>query len=443
MRRSRGWLGQWKWLRPGMGVKRWLVLLAAGLLLLGLAVTALTRIPGVWRTLERLHAAEVNPILEVVLLGGCGLAIVALAVFGLNRTLISAFRRSDQAEVAEVVYRHRQRQRGPKVVAIGGGHGLNTLLRGLKEHTDNITAIVTVADDGGSSGRLRRELGMLPPGDFRNCLAALSDAEGLVTQLFQYRFAEGTDLDGHSFGNLYLTAMTAITGSFEGALEESSRVLVVRGRVMPSTLAQVTLAAEVLAPEQLETVGFEDAPAAAKLGRNGHNRVVQVIGESNIGHSQGRIQRVYLQPQDAPAYPKAIRAVLDADLIVIGPGSLYTSVLPNLLVRDLREALASSLAPKAYVCNVATQAGETAGYDVQDHAEALISHVGRDVFSVVVANSNLIPDKTPGGGAEWVLPPKHGALDVPLLLADLADNQYPWRHDPAKLADALMGLIAE
>ncbi len=448
MRRSGRWLGQWKWLRPGMGVKRWLALLAAGLLLLGLAVTALPRIPGVWHILERLHAAEVSPVLEVVLFGGCGLAIVALAVIGLNRTLVSAFRRSDQAEVAEVVYRHRQRQRGPKVVAIGGGHGLNTLLRGLKEHTDNITAIVTVADDGGSSGRLRRELGMLPPGDFRNCLAALSDAEGLVTQLFQYRFAENGDLDGHSFGNLYLTAMTAITGSFEGALEESSRVLAVRGRVMPSTLAQVTLAAEVLAPEaaapeQLEAVEFPDAPVAAKLGRNGHNRVMQVIGESNIGHSQGRIQRVYLQPQDAPAYPKAIRAVLDADLIVIGPGSLYTSVLPNLLVPDLRDALASSLAPKAYVCNVATQAGETAGYDVQDHVEALISHVGRDVFSIVVANSNLIPGKTPGGGAEWVLPPEQGALDIPLLLADLADNQYPWRHDPAKLAEALMGLIAE
>lgn len=439
MRRSGRWLGQWKWLRPGMGVKRWLALLVAGLLLLGLAVTALPRIPGVWTVLQRLHSATISPVLEVLLYGGCGLAVVALAVFGLNRTLVSAFRRSDQVEVAEVVYRHRQRQRGPKVVAIGGGHGLNTLLRGLKEHTDNITAIVTVADDGGSSGRLRRELGMLPPGDFRNCLAALSDAEGLVTQLFQYRFAEDSDLDGHSFGNLYLTAMTAITGSFEAALEESSRVLAVRGRVIPSTLAQVTLAAEVLAPEP---VGIS-AAAAAKPGANGHGRMIQVVGESNIGHAEGRIQRVYLQPQDAPAYPKAIRAVLDADLIVIGPGSLYTSVLPNLLVRDLRDALASSLAPKAYVCNVATQAGETAGYDVQDHAEALISHVGRDVFSIVVANSNLIPGKTPGGGAEWVLPPKPEAVDYPLLLADLADNQYPWRHDPTKLAQALMGLIAE
>jgi uncharacterized cofD-like protein len=443
MRRSGRWLGQWKWLRPGMGVKRWLALLATGLLLLGLAVTALPRIPAVWQVLERLHAAEVSPVIEVILFGGCGLAIVALAVLGLNRTLVSAFRRSDQAEVADVVYRHRQRQRGPKVVAIGGGHGLNTLLRGLKEHTDNITAIVTVADDGGSSGRLRRELGMLPPGDFRNCLAALSDAEGLVSQLFQYRFGEDSDLDGHSFGNLYLTAMTAITGSFEGALEESSRVLAVRGRVIPSTLAQVTLAAEVLAPEELEPISYQDAPAGAKLGTNGHNRVIQVIGESNIGLSQGRIQRVYLQPEDAPAYPTAIRAVLDADLVVIGPGSLYTSVLPNLLVPHLRDALASSPAPKAYVCNVATQAGETAGYDVHDHVEALMSHVGRDVFSVVVANSNLIPGKTPGGGAEWVLPPKLDEVDYPLMLADLADDQYPWRHDPAKLAQCLISLVLE
>ena len=441
MRRLGRRFGQWKWLRPGMGVKRWLAVLAVGLALLALAVTALARIPAARGLFDNLLVARISPLFEFGLLGGCGLAVVALAVFGLNRTIVSAFRRSDQVEVAEVVYRHRQRQRGPKVVAIGGGHGLNTLLRGLKQHTDNITAIVTVADDGGSSGRLRRELGMLPPGDFRNCLAALSDAEGLVSELFQYRFAEGTDLDGHSFGNLYLSAMTAITGSFEGALEESSRVLAVRGRVIPSTLAQVTLSAEVLAPE---SVGALPTAGSGSNGRGaGQGRMIQVRGESNIGHSEGRIQRVYLDPEDAPAYPKAIRAVLDADLIVIGPGSLYTSVLPNLLVRDLRDALVSAAAPKAYVCNVATQAGETAGYDVQDHVEALISHVGRDVFSVVVANDNLIPGKTPGGGAEWVLPPGPESSGYPLVLADLADDQHPWRHDPRKLAQALIDLVEE
>lgn len=433
----RGWLGrysQWKWLRPGMGVKRWLVLLVVGLVLLGLAVAALPRISAVWGQLQRLHVAQVDPVVEMVVFGAAGLVLVALAVFGLNRTLVSAFRRGNQAEVAEVVYRHRQRQRGPKVVAVGGGHGLNTLLRGLKQVTDNITAIVTVADDGGSSGRLRRDLGMLPPGDFRNCLAALSESEGLVSELFQYRFGEDTDLDGHSFGNLYLTAMTAITGSFEAALEESSRVLAVRGRVIPSTLAQVTLAAEVLAAEGVAGPG---RPA-----------VTLIRGESNIGHAEGRIQRVYLQPEDPPAYPEAIRALLDADLIVIGPGSLYTSVLPNLLVPDLCAALESAQALKVYVCNVATQAGETAGYDVTDHVDALTSHVGRGVFSVVLANGNIIPGRALGGGAEWVCPPERTANQrepdgYQFLLADLVDAEYPWRHDPVKLAHALMSLIGD
>ena len=419
--------GQWKWLRPGMGVKRWLVLLIAGLVSLGLAVATLPRISGVWALLQRLRVAEIDPVIEMMLFGAAGIVLVAVAILGINRTMVSAFRRGNQTEVAEVVYRHRQRQRGPKVVAVGGGHGLNTLLRGLKQHTDNITAIVTVADDGGSSGRLRRDLGMLPPGDFRNCLAALSDAEGLVSQLFQYRFAENTDLEGHSFGNLYLSAMTAITGSFESALEESSRVLAVRGRVMPSTLAQVTLAAEVIAPQL--------------AGSSGRSAVSHVLGESNIGHAEGRIQRVYLQPQDAPAYPQAIRAILDADLIVLGPGSLYTSVLPNLLVRDLCSAVESSAAIKVYVCNVATQAGETSGYDVTDHVEALTSHVGRGVFSVVLGNGNLMPDRELGGGAEWVRPPEREPEGYRLLLADLVDGQYPWRHDSAKLALALMSLI--
>jgi uncharacterized cofD-like protein len=225
--------------------------------------------------------------------------------------------------------------------------------------------------------------------------------------------------------------MTAITGSFEGALEESSRVLAVRGRVMPSTLAQVTLAAEVFAPQ---TAGGDARPL-----------LTHIRGESNIGHTEGRIQRVYLEPQDAPAYPQAIRAILDADLIVIGPGSLFTSVLPNLLVQDLCSALESARAVKVYVCNVATQAGETAGYNVVDHVEALTSHVGRGVFSIVLANGNIIPGQTLGGtgSAEWVHPPSGDLEGYRLVLADLVDAQHPWRHDSAKLAQALMSLSDE
>lgn len=428
----RQWVEQfshWKWLRPGMGVKRWLALLLVGLALLVWAATLLPRaieLSGLWQWQQDLLPPAVNPVVELAVFLIAGGGLVVWAVFGLNHTLLSPFRGRRQTEVADVLYRHRHRQRGPKIVAIGGGHGLNTLLRGLKEHTDNITAVVTVADDGGSSGRLRRELGMLPPGDFRNCMAALSDDEGLLSQLFQYRFGGDTDLDGHSFGNLYLTAMTAITGSFEDALEESGKVLTMRGRVMPSTLAQVVLCAEVL---------IEDA--------DGRSRVITVRGESNVGEAGGRIQRVYLEPENPPAFPRAIHAILDADLIVIGPGSLYTSVLPNLLVPDLAQAILGSQAVKVYVCNVATQAGETAGYNLTDHVTVLREHVGRGLFSAVLANSTFTGQPPPGTGVGWVDLPQAGAVDYRLVTGDLVDAQYPWRHDPAKLAQALVSLAGD
>jgi len=425
-------LGHFRWLLPGLGVKRWVVLLLVGIIPLALAVADLPRVTvlsGLGKVIDRLHIPAVDPAVEALAFALVGLLLVATAVYNLNRSLLSAYRRGNQAELVDVVYRHRHRQRGPKVVAIGGGHGLHTLLRGLKEHTDHITAIVTVADDGGSSGRLRRDFGMLPPGDFRNCLAALSDAEGLVSQLMQYRFGADSDLEGHSFGNLYLTAMTAITGSFEAALAESSRVLAVRGQVIPSTLSQVTLCAEVLTPEP-------DGD-----GNKPHLRLVR--GESKIGRLGDRVQRVYLEPEDVPAYPGAIRAILEADLIVIGPGSLYTSVLPNLLVPDLARALAVATAPKVYVCNVATQAGETEGYDVDAHVDALQSHIGRGVISLVLANNNLQGNPPPGPGVNWVQLPEKAPGRYRLVTADLVDMQYPWRHDSQKLAHALMALLED
>lgn len=412
-----------KWLRPGMGVKRWVVLMVIGLALLILAVSVLLQ--GAPFLAETWLPSGASRGLAVALLLSVGSALVIWPAYRISRTILAAFQRTDRQEVVDVVYRHRQRQRGPKIVAIGGGHGLNTLLRGLKTYTDHITAIVTVADDGGSSGRLRRDLGMLPPGDFRNCLAALSEAEGLVSQLFQYRFGADTDLEGHSFGNLYLTAMTAITGSFEAALAESSRVLAVRGRVIPSTLAQVTLCAEI------QAVGVE-----------GGSRLVVVRGESAIGQAKGRIRRVYLDPDTPPAYPEAIRAILEADLIVIGPGSLYTSVLPNLLVPDLTRALVSAAATKVYVCNVATQPGETEGYDVADHVQALQQHVGRSPISTVLSNDTFLSERPPGAGADWVRPGRAGKADYRLVMRDLVDRQYPWRHDPERLAQAVLALIS-
>jgi uncharacterized cofD-like protein len=445
------WARRWprlKWLVPGMHVKRWVLLYVAGFVLAGLGIAALPEAlgAGVWQR-AALYLRELlpHPQIPVISLLVAGLACVVIAFIGLYRSLLSAFRRTGQGDVVDVVYRHRQRQRGPKVVAIGGGHGLNTLLRGLKEETDNITAIVTVADDGGSSGRLRRELGVLPPGDFRNCIAALSDAEGLMTQLFQYRFGDESGLGGHSFGNLYITAMAAITGSFESALAESGRVLAVRGRVMPSTLAEINLCAEVMQPLPAVAAGGATGAAAVdgatKADQPAAGHWEKVCGESRIGELTGRIAHVYLQPENVPAYPEAIRAVLEADLILIGPGSLYTSVLPNLLVPDLASAIVAARAPKVYICNVATQPGETAGYDVSSHVQALRQHVGNNMFHTVLANHTFSKVRPPGAGADWVHLPRPETVDYRLVTGDLVDYAYPWRHDPAKLAQAVMEFL--
>jgi uncharacterized cofD-like protein len=278
-----------------------------------------------------------------------------------------------------------------------------------------------VADDGGSSGRLRRELGVLPPGDFRNCIAALAQSESLTTQLFQYRFTEGQGLDGHSFGNLFIAAMASVTGSFESALAESSRVLAVQGRILPSTLQNVTLMADL----------YEEVDG----------RLNRVAGESSITKTGGTIERVYLDPVDVRPYPEAIRAILDAELVVLGPGSLYTSILPNLLVRDIVQAIRASRALKVYVCNVATQHGETDGYSVADHLEAIYRHVGRKLVDVVLANDRLSVDfsAAPPGVGELVIP--GDVQGARLIEANLVDEGYPWRHDSVKLARAVMYVL--
>lgn len=401
---------QLRWLIPGLGVKRWLALLLLGAVLLGLGISSL---------LIQLYGVRSVSTGWAIGLGGVGLVSMLVAVVQINRTLLAPFVRPGQ-NVAEAVSAYQRRGKGPKIVAIGGGTGLSTLLRGLKKHTSNITAIVTVADDGGSSGRLRRALGVLPPGDFRNCIAALADDEALITQLFQYRFGGQSDLGGHSFGNLFISAMTDVTGSFERALVESSHVLTIRGRVLPSTLRDVTLVGELLLTGDTEQVN-------------------RVEGESRITETDGCIQRVFLQPEDAPAYPDSIRAILDADLIVLGPGSLYTSLLPNLLVRDLTQAIQASRALKVYVCNTATQPGETEGYSVLEHVTAIERHTQPALFPVVLANNRQAGALLPR--LQWVRldPPVNGRRR--LLTTDLIDEARPWRHDSEKLARALLGLL--
>jgi len=411
-----------KWLWPGMHVKRWLVLLLVGIVALGLGLAYILRdiyqtwtFPSVayYVTLQFLGRGW-----RALLFGAIGVGAVVIAIWQLNRSLLAVFWRPGQEHFVDVVYRYRQRGKGPKVVAIGGGTGLSTLLRGLKQYTTNLTAIVTVADDGGSSGRLRRELGLLPPGDFRNCIAALANDESLTTQLFQYRFPAGADLEGHSFGNLFIAAMASITGNFERAILESSRVLAIQGQILPSTLENVTLCAELQQPQE-----------------NGGG-LHRVAGESRIPTQGWPIERVYLEPDSAPAYPGAVRAILDADLIIVGPGSLYTSILPNLLVADIAQAIRASRALKLYVCNIATQRGETDGFSVEDHLKAIEMHVGPALCPYVLVNNRFV---TPGPDVDYDLVRVRDAVpsSYRVLARDLLDPENLWRHEPTKLARAL------
>jgi uncharacterized cofD-like protein len=412
----RAWLNESKWLYIGLGFKRWLVLLFLGV---GLVTLGWTLLLVDW--LAPIQHPVLLPTLGVrlfdrnvrgVLIGLIGIALVGLSLARLSRTIVSAFATPDTSFV-EALYRKRVRQQGPRIVALGGGTGLATLLRGLKEYTTQLTAVVTVADDGGSSGRLRRELGILPPGDFRQCVAALAEAEPLMMLLLQYRFGGGSGLEGHAFGNLLIAAMANITGSFESALRELSRVLAVRGRVLPSTLARVTLCAEKSTPN-----------------------LQRVSGESAIPKHDGQIARVYLEPEHAPAYPEVVRAILEADLIIAGPGSLYTSVMPNLLVPDIQNALRASKAVKLYVCNIATQTGETDHFSVEDHIQALEQHIGAGIFTHILANNNYAAHL--GASSEWVKPRAARANAHTLILADVVDETKPWRHDSAKLARVIL-----
>ena len=281
-----------------------------------------------------------------------------------NLSMLDLRNGREKETMLEALYRR-------KIVAIGGGTGLSMLLKGIKGITNNITAVVTVGDDGGSSGRLREELGVLPPGDIRNCIAALADDEDLVTKLFQYRFKIGEGLKGHSFGNLFLTALCSITGDMVRAVKESSNVLSIRGRVLPSTLDNMKLAAEM-----------EDG------------RIIH--GESAIPEAGGKIKRLFTEPAECKALPEVIDAIHDADLIIMGPGSLFTSVIPNLLIKEIAEAVAKSHAKKIYVCNIMTQKGETDNYSVASHVNALINHAGsRDILDAVLVNNSLPTELSP------------------------------------------------
>ncbi|MBW4650118.1 MAG: YvcK family protein [Kastovskya adunca ATA6-11-RM4] len=417
-----------KWLAPGLFVKRWLLLSAGGVLLTSLGVAIWVKLTPVFYLIEfMVDILElITTIIPSYVSGPVAIIFgIVLIFWGQTRTLGSiteVLKPGKDAELIDVLMAHRKLYRGPKIVVVGGGTGLSTLLRGLKVYSANITAIVTVADDGGSSGRLRREIGVLPPGDIRNCLAALADQEKLMTELFQYRFRAGDGLVGHSFGNLFLTAMSEITGDLERAIAASSEVLAVRGRVLPATLSDVCLWAELTDGRQIQ-------------------------GESNITAALGKIKKIGCIPENPPALPAALKAIKEADYIIIGPGSLYTSIIPNLLVPEIAKAIAARAVPRIYVCNIMTQVGETQGYTVSDHIRAIDEACGQKLFNAVLVHRRspsalaLIKYAQENSHPVFLDRDEVAALGRRVVLTNVMDEDEQTnlvRHNPERLARVLL-----
>lgn len=425
---DRGLRRIFKWLSPGLSIKRWLLISSIGVILTAVGVAIWARLTPIARLLEFISQLleSIATLIPNYISGPLAVILgLTLIFWGQSRTLGSiteVLQPNNDRQLVDVLIAHRRLHRGPKIVAIGGGTGLSTLLRGLKEYSANITAIVTVADDGGSSGRLRREVGGLPPGDIRNCLAALADEEKLLTELFQYRFSAGNGLSGHSFGNLFLSAMSDISGDWERAIADSSQVLAVRGRVFPATLSDVRLWAEL-----------------------SDGRLIE--GESNITAAKGKIHSIGCYPSAPPALPAAIKAIEAADYIIIGPGSLYTSIIPNLLVPEIRNAIAARQVPRIYVCNIMTQNGETDGYSVADHIKAIDAVCDRPIFDAVLVNRQPLSELAISRYAREKSHPvfldreEISKLGRRLVMASVMQEDPETgciRHDPQRLAKFLL-----
>jgi len=415
------------WLAPGLLVKRWLFLSMVGVLLVGVGAMIWLKLTPVFYTGKVVEAALRTFTTHVpnYISGPLGILFgLGLILWGQTRTvgaITDVLIPGNEEELLDALMAQRRLSRGPKIVVIGGGTGLSNLLRGMKQYSSNITAIVTVADDGGSSGRLRREMGVLPPGDIRNCLSALADEEKLLTELFQYRFEAGSGLAGHSFGNLFLTVMNEITGDLEQAIAASSKVLAVRGQVLPSTSMDVQLWAEL------------------SDGR-------RIVGESKITEARGRIVHIGCLPPNPPALPKAIKAIEEADYIVMGPGSLYTSIIPNLLVPDLVKAIAAQRVPRIYVCNIMTEPGETDGFSVSDHIRAIDSACGCYLFDAVLVQKVMPSDPVIShyakAGVGPVLLDRTAILDSGrrIIAANVMEegDDFTVRHHSQRLARVLL-----
>lgn len=410
------------WLLPGLQIKRWFGLIIIGTIVSLLGLCVLFNMKPVYFAVGILKyiALSINQELLGAILLLAGGYVFLMGWKNTNYSILDLSEERDRHALLESLYKRRKLNYGPKIVAVGGGTGLSTMLKGIKKITNNITAVVTVGDDGGSSGRLRQEMGILPPGDIRNCIAALADDEDLVTKLFQYRFKTGEGLEGHSFGNLFLTALCSITGNMVRAVQESAKVLNIRGRVLPSTLDDMKLAAEM-----------EDGTI--------------IEGESNIPESGKKIKRLFTQPSSCKPLPEVIDAISDADLIILGPGSLYTSVIPNLLIKDISEAISKSCAKKIYVCNIMTQPGETTGYSASEHIQAILDHAGYpNMIEAVLVNNSLPEDLSPDYEKSDSYPvvidtEAIKAKDIDVVTTRLyEENEQKYvRHSPPRLARAI------
>lgn len=402
-------MGLFKWLYPGMRVKRWILLCCFGVILCSMGFVL------------ALNEAQRTSGSLIVLLGS---GLVAVSIRKIIKSVVTVLLPKRENELVNILYQKRYLERGARIVVIGGGSGLPVLLHGLKEFTSNITAIVTVADDGGSSGRLRSQFNIPPPGDIRNCLVALADAEPLMSDLFQFRFKESGELEGHSFGNLFILAMLKVTGDFEKAVREASKILAIRGRVVPSTLKIVTLEAQ-------------------------HKDGTVTAGESNIAKVRSPIQRLYLKPEGCAATEDAIDAIQTADAIVIGPGSLYTSLIPNLLIEELSAALAASPAPKIYVCNVMTQPHETDNFTAFDHVNAIIEHSRPEVLSHIIVNTGEIPPHILEKYAKEEATPvaadvaKIRMLGYKVIEDNIVNVREIVRHSPRRVSKIVLGIAAD
>lgn len=417
------------WLYPGMRIKRWIFLSFLGAMFFGAGLILITNAEASYFLksiyLERFNSqVRGTPLGTGFILLIAGLVLILVGFRNTMNSIIKVLAPEKQKDVAEFIYQKHHLKRGPKIVVVGGGTGLSVLLRGLKKYTSNITAIVTVADDGGHSGKLRGEFGILPPGDIRNCLVALADKETLMEDLFQHRFSDGYELAGHNIGNLLIAAMTQIAGDFQTAIREMSKVLAIRGLVLPATLQDCSLCAEL-----------QDGTVTE--------------GESQIPCTNKPIKRVFLKPLNCEPVPEAISAISNADVIILGPGSLYTSVIPNLLVKGMADAIHASGAVTVYVSNIMSQPGETDGYTASQHIRAIHQHAGSGLIDYAVVNIGTIPNKLlrkyKDDGAAPVRPDIKNieSMGVVPVRRNLVYETDVVRHDPEKLAEAVMELLGE